>query len=93
MEIQAIDPVFHSACVIPDSFDLMTAGPLQKLKRWILDGGPIRGFWAGVVLAPEAGKRITDMITGKMKPEDKPLRPTRHAAGIMLEGSSFFRGH
>jgi hypothetical protein len=41
------------------------------------------GFWAGVMLAPEAGKRITDLITGKMKPEDNPLRPTRYADGII----------
>jgi len=51
------------------------------------------GYWAGVMLAPEAGKRIADLVTGKMKPEDNPLRPTRYAEGIMLEGSSFLRGH
>ncbi len=51
------------------------------------------GYWAGVMLAPEAGRRIADLVTGKMKPEDNPLRPTRYAEGIMLEGSSFLRGH
>ncbi|MGB7874177.1 MAG: FAD-binding oxidoreductase [Anaerolineales bacterium] len=51
------------------------------------------GYWAGVMLAPEAGKRIADLVTGKMKPEDNLLRPTRYAEGIMLEGSSFLRGH
>jgi sarcosine oxidase subunit beta len=51
------------------------------------------GYWAGVMLAPEAGRRIADLVTGKMKPEDNMLRPTRYAEGITLEGSSFLRGH
>lgn len=51
------------------------------------------GYWAGVMLAPEAGKRIADLITGKMDPEDNLLRPSRYDEGILLEGSSFLRGH
>jgi len=51
------------------------------------------GYWAGVMLAPEAGRRIANLVTGKMKPEDNLLRPTRYAEGIKLEGSSFLRGH
>lgn len=51
------------------------------------------GYWAGVMLSPGAGKRVADLISGKMKPEDNPLRPTRYAEGIVLEGSSFLRGH
>jgi sarcosine oxidase subunit beta len=45
------------------------------------------------MLSPAAGKRIADLVTGKMKPQDNPLRPTRYAEGIVLEGSSFLRGH
>ena len=51
------------------------------------------GYWAGVMLSPGAGKRVADLVTGKMKPEDNMLRPTRYAEGIKLEGSSFLRGH
>jgi sarcosine oxidase subunit beta len=51
------------------------------------------GYWAGVMLAPEAGRRIAQLVTGEMKPEDNLLRPTRYAEGITLEGSSFLRGH
>ncbi len=51
------------------------------------------GYWAGVMLAPEAGRRVADLVTGKMKPEENLLRPTRYAEGIVLEGSSFLRGH
>lgn len=50
------------------------------------------GFWAGVMLAPAAGKRIADLYTGKLKPEHNPLRPTRYEEGLALEGSSFLRG-
>jgi sarcosine oxidase subunit beta len=51
------------------------------------------GYWAGVMLAPEAGKRIADLVTGKIQPDENLLRPTRFAEGIVLEGSSFLRGH
>jgi sarcosine oxidase subunit beta len=51
------------------------------------------GYWAGVMLSPQAGKRVADLLTGKSKPEDNPLRPTRYQEGIFLQGSSFLRGH
>lgn len=50
------------------------------------------GYWAGVMLAPAAGKRLSELMTGKLSPEDNLLRPTRYAEGIKLEGSSFLRG-
>lgn len=51
------------------------------------------GYWAGVMLSPEAGRRISNIVTGKMKNEENPLRPSRFAEGILLEGNSFLRGH
>lgn len=51
------------------------------------------GYWAGVMLAPVAGKRIADLVTGKMRSVDNPLRPTRYEEGSVLECSSFLRGH
>jgi sarcosine oxidase subunit beta len=50
------------------------------------------GYWAGVMLAPAAGRRIADLVTGKMNPKDNPLRPTRYEEGVKLSGSSFLRG-
>jgi len=50
------------------------------------------GYWAGVMLSPAAGKRIADLVTGKMKPEENPLRPTRYQEGISLSGDSFLSG-
>jgi sarcosine oxidase, subunit beta len=51
------------------------------------------GFWAGVMLAPEAGRRTTRLITGELKEEDNSLRPTRYAEGVCKEGGSFLSGH
>jgi hypothetical protein len=44
------------------------------------------------MLSPEAGKRIADLVTGAMDPQDNALRPTRYAEGIFYEGDSFLRG-
>jgi len=71
----------------PDDQPLI--GPVSEVAGFYLNCG----YWAGVMLAPEAGRRIANLVTGKMKPEDNHLRPTRYAEGIMLEGSSFLRGH
>ena len=45
------------------------------------------------MLFPGAGRRVAELVTGKMKPVHNALRPTRYAEGIVLEGSSFLRGH
>ena len=50
------------------------------------------GYWAGVMLSPEAGRRIARLVTGEMQPEENLLRPTRYAEGLMYEGDSFLRG-
>jgi sarcosine oxidase subunit beta len=40
------------------------------------------GYWAGVMLSPQAGKWISDLVTGAMNPKDCPLRPSRYEEGI-----------
>ena len=71
----------------PDDHPLI--GPLPEVPGFYLNCG----YWAGVMLAPGAGKRIADLVTGHMQPSENSLRPTRFAEGIHLEGSSFLRGH
>ena len=51
------------------------------------------GYWAGVMLSPAAGRRVAELITGQMKPEDNLLRPTRYAEGVYNPGNSFLSGH
>jgi sarcosine oxidase subunit beta len=51
-------------------------------------GGGIPGFylncayWPGVMLSAAAGRWTCDLITGKMKPEDNPLRLSRFEEGL-----------
>jgi sarcosine oxidase subunit beta len=70
----------------PDDQPLI--GPMPEVPGFYLNCG----YWAGVMLSPEAGKRVADLLTGEMAWRDNPLRPTRYAEGIVLEGDSFLRG-
>jgi sarcosine oxidase, subunit beta len=70
----------------PDDKPLI--GQVSEIKGFYLNCG----YWAGVMLSPAAGKRIADLITGKLKPEENPLRPTRYQEGISLSGDSFLSG-
>jgi sarcosine oxidase subunit beta len=70
----------------PDEQPLI--GPLPEVPGFYVNCG----YWAGVMLSPEAGRRIARLITGEMKPEENALRPTRYAEGIVYEGDSFLRG-
>jgi sarcosine oxidase subunit beta len=47
------------------------------------------GYWAGVMLSPQAGKRIADLVTGKIDPnKDNPLRPTRFKESLVKKGKT-----
>ena len=70
----------------PDEQPLI--GPVPELPGFYLNCG----YWAGVMLSPEAGQRIARLVTGQMAPEDNLLRPTRYAEGVVYEGDSFLRG-
>ncbi len=71
----------------PDDQPLI--GPTPDVPGFYLNCG----YWAGVMLSPAAGKRVTDLVTGAMEPQENILRPTRYEEGIVLEGGSFLRGH
>jgi sarcosine oxidase subunit beta len=71
----------------PDDQPLI--GPVPEVPGFTLNCG----YWAGVMLSPAAGRRVADLVTGEMEPEDNILRPTRYEEGIVLEGASFLRGH
>jgi sarcosine oxidase subunit beta len=70
----------------PDEQPLI--GPVPEVPGFYVNCG----YWAGVMLSAEAGRRVANLVTGTMKPEDNPLRPTRYAEGIVYEGDSFLRG-
>ncbi|MGD2105127.1 MAG: FAD-binding oxidoreductase [Anaerolineae bacterium] len=71
----------------PDDQPLI--GPVPEVSGFYLNCG----YWAGVMLAPAAGRRVADLVTGELEPEENILRPTRYEEGIELEGDSFLRGH
>jgi sarcosine oxidase subunit beta len=70
----------------PDDQPLI--GPVPEVPGFNLNCG----YWAGVMLSPEAGRRTARLITGEMKPEDNLLRLSRFEEGIVTEGDSFLRG-
>jgi len=70
----------------PDDQPLI--GPVPELTGFFLNCG----YWAGVMLGPGAGKRVADLVTGVLAPEDNALRPTRYAEGAVVKGDSFLRG-
>ena len=66
----------------PDDQPLI--GPVPEVPGFYVNCG----YWAGVMLSPEAGKRIADLVTGKMDPGDNPLRPTRFKEGLGKKGKT-----
>jgi sarcosine oxidase subunit beta len=63
-------------------------GPVPEVPGFYVNCG----YWAGVMLSPEAGRRTARLVTGEMRPEQNPLRPTRYAEGVVYKGDSFLRG-
>ena len=70
----------------PDDQPLI--GPVPEVKGFHLNCG----YWAGVMLSPEAGRCVARLLTGEMNPTDNPLRLSRFAEGLVSSGHSFLRG-
>ena len=70
----------------PDDQPLI--GPVAQVPGFHLNCG----YWAGVMLSPEAGRRVANLITGRMKPEENALRLSRFEEGLVQTGDSFLRG-
>ena len=66
----------------PDDQPLI--GPIPEVPGFYVNCG----YWAGVMLSPEAGRRIGALVTGKLAPEDNPLRPTRFKEGVVKKGKT-----
>jgi len=46
------------------------------------------GYWCGVMMSPEAGKRVADIVTGKINNRDNPLRYSRFKEGKIEKGDT-----
>ena len=66
----------------PDDQPLI--GPVDEVPGFYLNCG----YWAGVMLSPEAGKRIADLVTGKMDKKDNPLSLSRFKEGTIEKGKT-----
>jgi sarcosine oxidase subunit beta len=66
----------------PDDQPLI--GPIPEVPGFYVNCG----YWAGVMLSPEAGKRIANLARGEMDPRDNPLRPTRFKEGLGKKGKT-----
>jgi sarcosine oxidase subunit beta len=66
----------------PDDQPLI--GPVPEVPGFYVNCG----YWAGVMLSPQAGKWVSDLVTGAMDPKDNPLRPTRYKEGVAKKGKT-----
>ncbi len=73
-------------CYTPDDQPLL--GPVPQVPGLNVNCG----YWAGVMLSPEAGRWVANMITGQMDPKINPLRLGRFEEGIAVAGGSLLRG-
>jgi sarcosine oxidase subunit beta len=88
MGLKSSDVITSAGQYVYTPDDQPLIGPVPEVPGFYLNCG----YWAGVMLSPEAGKRVADLVIGAMDPQDNPLRPTRYAEGVVLEGASFLRG-
>ncbi len=70
----------------PDDQPLI--GPVSDIPGFFLNCS----YWPGVMLSAAAGRWTCDLITGKMKPEDNPLRLSRFEEGLATAPGAFMRG-
>jgi len=66
----------------PDDQPLI--GPVPEVPGFYVNCG----YWAGVMLSPQAGKWVSDLVTGEMDPKENPLRPTRYQEGLGKKGKT-----
>ena len=67
--------------------DKPVIGPCEEIKGFHLNCG----YWCGVMMSPAAGKRVADIVTGKMDNRDNPLRYSRFKEGDFEKGDTFLK--
>jgi len=70
----------------PDDQPLI--GPVANVPGFFLNCA----YWPGVMLSAAAGRWTCDLITGRMKPEENPLRLSRFEEGLATPPGAFMRG-
>jgi len=62
-------------------------GPCEEIKGFHLNCG----YWCGVMMSPAAGKRVADIVMGKMDNKNNPLRYSRFKEGDVEKGDTFLK--
>lgn len=70
----------------PDDQPLI--GPVEQVKGFHVNCA----YWPGVMLSAASGRWTADLITGRMKQADNPLRLTRFEEGITVAPGALLRG-
>jgi sarcosine oxidase subunit beta len=63
-------------------------GPVEGVPGFFLNCA----YWPGVMLSAAAGRWTADLVTGKMRPADNPLRLSRFAEGASTAPGALLRG-
>jgi len=63
-------------------------GPVEGVPGFFLNCA----YWPGVMLSAAAGRWTSDLITGRMRPADNPLRLSRFAEGAATAPGALLRG-
>lgn len=67
--------------------DKPVIGPSGEIEGFYLNCG----YWCGVMMSPGAGRRVADLVTGKLADKDNPLRYTRFKEGDFEKGDTFLK--
>jgi sarcosine oxidase subunit beta len=63
-------------------------GPVEGVPGFFLNCA----YWPGVMLSAAAGRWTADLVTGRMRPADNPLRLSRFAEGVSTAPGALMRG-
>ena len=63
-------------------------GPVEGVPGFFLNCA----YWPGVMLSAAAGRWTADLVTGRMRPADNPLRLSRFAEGVATAPGALLRG-
>jgi sarcosine oxidase subunit beta len=63
-------------------------GPVEGIPGFFLNCA----YWPGVMLSAAAGRWTSDLVTGRMRPADNPLRLSRFAEGVATAPGALLRG-
>jgi sarcosine oxidase subunit beta len=87
-DFKKADLIVHAGQYVHAPDDQPILGPVETVPGFFLNCA----YWPGVMLSPAAGRWTADMVTGRMKPEENPLRLTRFDEGAAVAPGALLRG-